>query len=235
VGGSRALLYHSLLLSVLPLVLNMVVTPLVAISLFSLPVFLRDPVYYVYMVGFFLWPAYHALLAGLAVAFLRAEGESVWSVVGPARDRPWFTLLLTALMLGFSLLLFQVVQPLVAELVYGPGAWAEAAYFFKRIPRPLALYSVLVLPLTAGVCEELVWRGYLLTRFERLLRGRVWVAMLLQALLFGLWHGPSPFLPFSVFAGAVAGALYARTRRLVPLVVSHWLGDAVGLALAYFA
>jgi membrane protease YdiL (CAAX protease family) len=59
--------------------------------------------------------------------------------------------------------------------------------------------------------------------------------MLLQALLFGLWHGPSPFLPFSVFAGAVAGALYARTQRLVPLVVSYWLGDAVGLALAYFA
>jgi membrane protease YdiL (CAAX protease family) len=163
------------------------------------------------------------------------EGESVWSVVGPARDRPWFTLLLTALMLGFSLLLFQVVQPLAAELVYGPGAWAEAAAFFRRIPRPLALYSVLVLPLTAGVCEELVWRGYLLTRFERLLRGRVWAAVLLQALLFGLWHGPSPFLPFSVLAGAVAGALYARTRRLVPLVVSHWLGDAVGLALAYFA
>jgi len=178
VDGSRALLYHSLLLSVLPLVLNMV-TPLVVISLVSLPVFLRDSVYYVYLVGFFLWPAYHALLAGLAVAFLRAEGESFWSVVGPARDRPGFTLLLTALMLGFSLLLFQVVQPLAAELVYGPGAWSEAAAFFRRIPRPLALYSVLILPLTAGVCEELVWRGYPLTRFERLLRGRVWAAVLL--------------------------------------------------------
>jgi hypothetical protein len=192
VGGSRALLYHSLLLSVLPLVLNMVVTPLVAISLFSLPVFLRDPVYYVYMVGFFLWPAYHVLLAGLAVAFLRAEGESVWSVVGPARDRPWFTFLLTALMLGFSLLLFQVVQPLVAELVYGPGAWAEAAYFFRRIPRPLALYSVVVPPLTAGVCEELVWRGYLLTRFERLLRGRVWVAVLLRRCSSACGTAPHP-------------------------------------------
>jgi membrane protease YdiL (CAAX protease family) len=89
-------------------------------------------------------------------------------------------------------------QPLAAELVYGLGAWAEAAAFFRRIPRPLALYSVVVPPLTAGVCEELVWRGYLLTRFERLLRGRVWVAVLLQALLFGLWHGPSPFLPFSL-------------------------------------
>ena len=229
------LLRHCLVLSVLPLVLNNVVTPFVVISLVSLPVFLSDPAYYVYLYGYFLWPVYHVLLAVLAAAFLRAEGESLRSVVGPALDRPRLTALLTALVLGFLLLLFQVIRPLVAELALGPGAWGEVAAFFRRIPRGVAVYSVLVVPLTAGVCEELVWRGYLLTRFERLLGGRTSAAVLLQALLFGLWHGPSPSLPFSVLAGAVAGLIYAKTRRLVPLMLGHWLFDTVDLTLAYFA
>jgi len=34
---------------------------------------------------------------------------------------------------------------------------------------------------------------------------------------------------------ARAGFNLARPLELVPLVVSYWLGDAVGLALAYFA
>jgi membrane protease YdiL (CAAX protease family) len=227
----RALLYHTSILSILPLVLNALITPIIVISAVSLPEFIRDPVYYIYLYGYFLWPLYHLLLAGVALKFLKAEGEDLKDIIGPFRDKPLFTVLLTVLMLGFSILIFQVIEPIVAELISGPGTWEQVANLFKRIPRALATYSLLVVPLTAGICEELVWRGYLLTRFEILMKGRVW-AILLQATLFGLWHA-SPFLPFSVLVGAVAGYLYVRTRRLLPLMLSHWLGDAIGLAVMY--
>jgi len=51
----------------------------------------------------------------------------------------------------------------------------------------------------------------LLTKFERLSR-RTWAVMLLQAVLFGLWHGVSLFTPFSVLMGLAAGFAYAKTR-----------------------
>jgi membrane protease YdiL (CAAX protease family) len=86
---------------------------------------------------------------------------------------------------------------------------------FRSLWQSIGSYGLVVPPITAGVCEELVWRGYLLTRFERLLR-RAWMAILLQAILFGLWHGVSLLTLFSVIMGLVAGFVYAKTRSLVP-------------------
>lgn len=60
------------------------------------------------------------------------------------------------------------------------------------------------------------------------------MAILLQAFLFGLWHGVSLLTLFSVIMGLVAGFVYAKMKRLVPIMASHWLGDLVGLALMYF-
>jgi hypothetical protein len=93
------------------------------ISLVSLSKFLEDPFYYIYAYGYFLWPFYHVLLAGIALWFIKTERESVREVVGPVMDRPWLTAFLTIALLGFSLALFQLVQPLVTELIYGPKAW----------------------------------------------------------------------------------------------------------------
>lgn len=50
----RALLYHTSILSILPLVLNALITPIIVISAVSLPEFIRDPVYYIYLYGYFL-------------------------------------------------------------------------------------------------------------------------------------------------------------------------------------
>jgi membrane protease YdiL (CAAX protease family) len=222
-----------LILSVLPLILNGLATPAIVISLTSLPRFLEDPFYYIYTYGYFLWPVYHVLLAGIALWFIKTERESVREVIGPVMDRPWLTAFLTIALLGFSLALFQLVQPLVTKLIYGPEAWERVLSGFRRLWQSIGAYSLVVPPITAGVCEELVWRGYLLTRFERLLR-RTWMAILLQAIFFGLWHGASLFTLFSVIMGLVAGFVYAKTRTLVPIMVSHWLADLSGLAFMYF-
>jgi membrane protease YdiL (CAAX protease family) len=222
-----------LILSVLPLILNGLATPAIVISLVSLPRFLEDPFYYIYTYGYFLWPVYHVILAGIALWFIKTERESVREVIGPVMDRPRLTAFLTIALLAFSLIIFQLAQPLVTELIYGPEAWEQVLSGFRRLSQSIGAYSLVVPPITAGVCEELVWRGYLLTRFERLLH-RAWMAILLQAILFGLWHGVSLFTLFSVIMGLVAGFVYAKTRRLVPIMVSHWLGDLAGLALMYF-
>lgn len=225
---------HVLLLSILPLMLNILITPMVIISIVSLPGFLKDPVYYVYTYGLVLWSIYHVLLAWLALRFFKVEGQNISEIVGPLRDRFLRMVFLTISLLVLSVLLFQVVEPFVTDLIYGQDAWRRFLSEYKRVPLPLAVYGITITSLTAGICEEVVWRGYLQTRFERLLRGRVLAAVLLQAVLFGLWHSISVHTLFTVIIGFIYGLIYARTRRLMPMMVSHWLGDVVGFSAMYF-
>ncbi|MCX8204661.1 MAG: CPBP family intramembrane metalloprotease [Candidatus Nezhaarchaeota archaeon] len=98
-----------------------------------------------------------------------------------------------------------------------------------------SLYGLSVTSLTAGVCEEVVWRGYLQTRLmARLMSSKAWVAIALQAVLFGLWHSISLHTIFTAAFGFTLGLVYAKTKRLALIMVSHWLGVVIGFYTTYF-
>lgn len=40
---------------------------------------------------------------------------------------------------------------------------------------------------TAPFCEEIIWRGYTITRLEKRFRS-IWVVVILSQLFFALWH-----------------------------------------------
>jgi membrane protease YdiL (CAAX protease family) len=157
---------HVLVLSTLPLILNILVTPIVIISAVSLPEFLKSSTYYVYTHGFILWSIYHVSLTGLTLKFFKAENESVRGIIGPLRGELRLTILIIAMLLGLSILLFQIIEPYVTDLIYGPEAWKQFLNEYKRVPLALAVYGIAVTSLTAGMCEEIVWRGYLQTRLN---------------------------------------------------------------------
>jgi hypothetical protein len=98
------------------------------------------------------------------------------------------------------------------------------------LPLFTVLYLATVGSIIAGICEEFIWRGYLLTRFETL-TGKKVVAVVIQAILFGLYHGPYAISP-AVF-GLIAGLIYIKTRRLTPLMISHTIIDSIGFTIAY--
>ncbi len=111
--------------------------------------------------------------------------------------------------------------------------------------------AIVLLPLTfllmmglAGFTEEFFFRGFLQTRLERLLRAR-WLAIVLVALLFGVYHLPYAYLnprwPSAgdwgaawgaalgngVPAGLVLGTLYNTSRNnLVACIILHSLINA---------
>jgi membrane protease YdiL (CAAX protease family) len=206
----------------------------VIISAVSLPEFLKSSTYYVYTHGFILWSIYHVFLTGLTLKFFKAENESVRGIIGPLRGELRLTILIIAMLLGLSILLFQIIEPYVTDLIYGPEAWKQFLNEYKRVPLALAVYGIAVTSLTAGICEEIVWRGYLQTRLKRLLHGKVFTAILLQAVLFGFWHSVSVHTLFTAIFGFIHGVVYAKTRRLAPIMVSHWLGDVIGFSTMYF-
>jgi membrane protease YdiL (CAAX protease family) len=144
--------------------------------------------------------------------------------------------LMWSLLLGGLLLLgiFAVVL-----ILYGPQGFANLgavfvgdANFSFTLPAWLAWVSAVAFPLFNPPVEELQYRGYAQQRLIAALRS-VWIGILVTAAGFGLQH-----LVFAVtFASALAyvvgfflwglgaGYIVYRQKRLVPLIVAHFISN----------
>jgi membrane protease YdiL (CAAX protease family) len=84
------------------------------------------------------------------------------------------------------------------------------------------------LAVTAGICEELLYRGFLIAYAARFLPG--WLAVIATALVFGFGHlyqGTSGAIQTGV-VGLVMGALYLAIGSVWPLMMAHAIVDIGG-------
>jgi sodium transport system permease protein len=137
----------------------------------------------------------------------------------------------------------------LAAVVLGLSAWAVAIGFLLRlvpVPESLAkgLGDLLLLDgkpffvvflafaLTPAICEELLFRGLLLSGLRKL--GPV-AAVVISALLFGLAHASVYRLLPTAFLGVVIGLTRLRTRSILPGMIIHALNNGLALALLYYS
>ncbi len=87
---------------------------------------------------------------------------------------------------------------------------------------------------TAGFCEEVAYRGYLMTRLRLLLKSKTWVIpTIISAVMFGVGHayqGIPGLIVISVY-GVLFSILYIRTGRLWPCIIAHVFQDLGALFL----
>ena len=85
---------------------------------------------------------------------------------------------------------------------------------------------------TAGFCEEVAFRGYLMTRLRLVLKTKTWVVpTIITAFVFGLCHGyqgVGNMILISCY-GVMFSLLFIRTKRLWPLIMAHTLNDVGAL------
>lgn len=110
--------------------------------------------------------------------------------------------------------------------------------FVTESPLMLALWIVLVGWLAAGLGEELLWRGFLLDRLMRLqgIEGRIWLAIIIQAVLFGLPHLYQGWSGVMITGsiGLLLGWLRIKANwNLWPLVIAHASVDTIMMGLGY--
>jgi membrane protease YdiL (CAAX protease family) len=116
------------------------------------------------------------------------------------------------------------------------AAVEEIAYLLPRSPREELLFAGVAV--TAGIAEELIYRGFLL----RYLAADPWGLSALPALavssaVFGLAHagqGARGVLLTSV-VGAAMGGLFLASGSLLPSILLHTLIDLRALAVAHLA
>lgn len=136
-----------------------------------------------------------------------------------------------------SLVLAVCLRPIALETMSWLGEW-----FFKPLPEriqvqmqamssgnvPLwvVLLAIAVLP---GICEEIAFRGFILSGFDQ--SQRTWLAIVLSSVAFGIIH----LVPQQVFhacvVGLVIGAIAIRSRSLVPCILFHVVSN--GLTVLY--
>ena len=84
----------------------------------------------------------------------------------------------------------------------------------------------IIVSITAGVCEEILYRGWLLSLFAATL-GSVWLGLLISSIIFGFAHtyqGRNGILGTGVL-GAMFGLLFIFSGSLIPGQVLHAVID----------
>jgi hypothetical protein len=165
------------------------------------------------------------LLLGLAVWGIWLGGVSVQSVIGGQWSKA--SEFLRDLGVGFTFLLGSNVLLIALSAILRPGSDENIR---KMLPQSTVEMLLWVLvSLTAGICEEFVFRGYLQMQISGLLKNAT-AGLVLQGIIFGAAHayqGPKRMLIIAVL-GCALGALAKWQKSLRPGMLSHFLQDLAG-------
>jgi len=167
---------------------------------------------------------------------LWARSGRAWSDVGLAAPEGWRLWLSVALVLVMSTInasnVAAVLRSAKARARLRPRL-ASVEAIVPHTPRELAGFWPV--SLTAGFCEEFLFRGFLVWALTPLLTW--WGAVAASAVVFGLGHSYQG-LPGAIRAGAVGLAMaliYGLTHSLMAAVVLHALIDMGSGLVAWIA
>lgn len=92
------------------------------------------------------------------------------------------------------------------------------------------LMMLVVGALLPGICEESLFRGAIQGVLER--RGAT-RAVVITALLFGIFHLDPWRLLSAIFLGLIYGTLVVRTNSIIPAILAHTSNNATAITVAY--
>jgi len=133
-----------------------------------------------------------------------------------------------------------IVLSLAARLLHLAGSnqlddvRRQIGFLVPRSGREVGLW--ILLSLTAGICEEVVFRGYLQRQLAAL-ANNVWAGIVVSGLIFGSAHGYEGARRMMLVGiyGMLFGLLAHFRRSLRPGMIAHAFHDGItGLALRFF-
>ncbi len=112
--------------------------------------------------------------------------------------------------------------------------------FGRIMPNPIPipsnikeyLLSFIIIALTPGICEEVMFRGMIMRTYEVYGRKK---AIILSAVLFGLFHFNLQNLLGPIFLGLMFGVLVSKTKSLLSSIVGHIVNNTVALTIGFLS
>ncbi len=164
-----------------------------------------------------------AVQVSMPLLVIVALGRERWSQFGIVRPK-WITDAILGCVIWFLGVLFyyyvMTLLPLSILKMPRPLQCAD-----RLAPEGIPEYFLLFIAcIVSGCAQELIFRGYLIPRFERLLRSTS-IAVLVTTVLFAIFHvyqGAASMVGIAAL-GCVYAIAFCLLRRLWPLCVAHAL------------
>jgi membrane protease YdiL (CAAX protease family) len=169
---------------------------------------------------FFQWMVFALVIVGL-----RLRGTSLYALLGER----WRSVhqLITDVGISFLLLVASIMVP----AIFGPHSQStdDLATQFLLPRSGSEIAGWIALSLTAGLCEEVLFRGYLQQQF-RALTNNAAIGILSSAVLFGAAHGYQGHTKAMLigFTGAILGAAAYWRKSTRPGMLAHAAQDLLG-------
>jgi uncharacterized protein len=189
-----------------------------------------------HLVGYLITLAWEWLLLAFVWWGLRMRGTPLRQLFGLRRTGPTELWMDIAIALGFwfgSLIVLSVAASLLRFAHLHPeNVRGIVSKLAPASLTELALWTAL--SISAGICEELIFRGYLQRQFTVLTRSAI-LGITIAAILFGaahLYEGVSGALLIMLY-GALFGILAHMRRSLRPGIFAHAWHDALSGFVLY--
>jgi sodium transport system permease protein len=118
----------------------------------------------------------------------------------------------------------QHLYPISAETVQ------QLKPFTDLLAEQPLLHVLLLMALAPAICEELAFRGFILSGLRG--TGRKWTAILISSLFFGLAHGLLQQSLAAFFVGIVIGFIAVQTGSLLPAIAYHFTHNALAISIS---
>ncbi|MFO7897227.1 MAG: ABC transporter permease subunit/CPBP intramembrane protease, partial [Candidatus Cloacimonadales bacterium] len=127
------------------------------------------------------------------------------------------------------IILVSLITQLTNYIYPIPESYLEAMENLVKMSDFSLWKSLLIIALLPGICEEILFRGFLINGFTK--RG-FWSAVIISAILFAIIHlDPFRFLPVTVL-GIWLGYLALKTNSLFVPILAHTANNAIAVLLS---
>ncbi|MDE6408121.1 MAG: CPBP family intramembrane metalloprotease [Anaeroplasmataceae bacterium] len=160
-------------------------------------------------------------VAYAAVAVITMKLTAQEKKLLPTKNRLWLQILIGVVIAAVLCFLMGILPILCGTSIIGSHNDASAGFLIISAVQDI---------LFVGVCEEIVFRGYVQNQFEIWLKKCKWLAPLIAAVLFGLWHiinGSLIQVLFTTLIGCVWGysKYFIKDCSLLSVIIAHGLYD----------
>jgi membrane protease YdiL (CAAX protease family) len=162
------------------------------------------------------------------ILFLKIKGESIKEVLrlNPLRAKHGVLIVLITI-LSYPVALFFNLIAMTILSTFGK---------LEQLPIPMAdnfkdyIILMLIISVSAGICEEVFFRGLMMRGYERLGKAN---AIALTAILFGVFHFNVQNLLGPIVLGLIFGYLVYQTNSLYAGIIGHMANNGFAVTLGY--
>lgn len=184
-------------------------------------------------------PFVKMIVSAIVVIIYATLNKEQFSSIGFSQPASWLASLVQSIFLAVVIvaLVMYIIGPAVEYLT---NETIDLTVYSPLVGNPQLFMRYLVIGwVIGGICEELVFRGFLLERIAHYIPGKwgVVMAILLTSTLFGYLHsyqGLSGQLTTGII-GAMLGTIYLVSgRHLLLAILTHGMVNTISFSMAYF-